>query len=767
VIRNHPSVFVLGFIVIGIAAADRLSVSPYFYLLFTAIAFGTALIALAKRHLTLAAGFSALALGLVSAFHFGIAMSGAGVNHLKQAVAEPTLCHVYGQVADWPELRHGRTEIIIALDSLETRSELKPVVRPVKGRLLLKVTDTTTALQRGDRVAFQARIYPVKTGGTSGFDYGRYLNLRGVFAQAYLPSLLNVWIDKRPMVGILPLVDRLRTAIRRSLERNLSPPAAALASGFLIGETRDIPPEIYRMFRDSGTMHLLAVSGSNVALVVLFFMWVLRPFRLGTGLRSAILLIIIAVFAGLSYGDPSVIRASIMASLVIGARMLGRTYDLNNVIAATALLILLVDPAQLFDVGFQLSFVTAWGLIFIMPRLASLFRDYHERTWYRWLVFPFLIALVAQVVSTPIVAYHFDRFPVIGLAANLIIVPMVSLGVVGILLLLAADLVWPLLGAFVGSLLNLWLESVVAVLQRLGGENIPIWHTGRLMSSPFSLPGVLLIYLLIILAAVAVSRRWARKAMLGVVTVAANVIMAVAMAGAFAGADIRLNIEKVPGGAAVLVQADRSTGADLIITRLSRKAYPIDERVLEPMLRRHGVAGLNRLFVLAADYDAVDDILRLAHNWSVDSLFVARRLASSVADLRAGADSARYHGEVVCFGGHSLGAVAHSYELEEGAIRLSLSPSFRADIVDHLATEMFESSPLEAEAVLIVGRRWSPSAHDWIQLYRAGYDRIVCAEFEQPIMSSWPDLELEPDAIPPDFVTDLSRSGPFRISLSF
>jgi len=767
VIRSHPSVFVLALVVIGIAVADRLPLSQYFYLPFTAIAFGAALMALAKRRWALAAVLSALALGLVSAFHFGMEMSGVGVHHLKRVIAEPTLGHVYGRVADWPELRHGRTEIIIELDSLEVLLESRPVARPVRGRLLLKVSDTTTAVQRGDRVAFRARLYPVRPGGTAGFDYDRYLVLRGVFAQAYLPSLLNVWVDKRPTVGILPLVDRLRTAIRLSLDRNLSPPAAALARGFLIGETRDIPPEIYRMFRDSGTMHLLAVSGSNVALVVLFFMWVLRPFRFGAGPRSAVLLAVIAIFAGLSYGDPSVIRASIMAGLVIGARMLGRSYDLNNIVAATALLILLVEPAQMFDVGFQLSFVTAWGLIFIMPRLAALFREYHERTWYRWLVFPFLIALVAQVVSTPIVAYHFDRFPVIGLAANLVIVPMVSLGVVGILLLLVADLIWPLLGAFVGSLLNLWLVAVVAVLRILGGENIPVWNTGHLMDAPFSLPGVLMIYLLLVLAVVALSKGWARKAALAVVAVAANVVLVIAVAGAFSGSEGRLDIEKVPGGAAVLVQSDRSSSADLIITRLSRKTYPIDERVFEPLLRRRGIDKLGRLIVLASDYDALDDILRLAGNWSVDSLLAGRGLASSIMDIRAGTDSTLYRGEIIFFGGRSTESVTRGYRLGEKVIRLGVDPTFRADIVDRISPEIFASSTPEAKGVLIVGERWSPSAHDWITLYRSGYDRIVCAEFEQPGVSAWPDLEFEPDAVPPDFVTDLSRTGPVRISLSF
>jgi len=191
----------------------------------------------------------------------------------------------------------------------------------------------------------------------------------------------------------------------------LGPVQFALASGFLIGETRDIPTEIYAMFRDSGTLHLLAVSGANVALVIVFFVWAMRPFSLGPGKRSVILLIVIAVFTGVSYGDPSVMRASIMAALVIGARMLGRPFDLNNIIATAALMILLISPAQLFEVGFQLSFVTAWGLVLVVPRVAAKLQTYHERIWYRWLALPLVVAFVAQVFSAPLIAFYFQRIP--------------------------------------------------------------------------------------------------------------------------------------------------------------------------------------------------------------------------------------------------------------------------------------------------------------------------------------------------------------------
>ena len=386
-VRNYPSVFVLVLVVIGIVAADWLVLSPYWLLPAAVVFFMAAAYAVSRQRRSTGIALMGLTFCFVSAFQFGLKYNQAGPGDLRTLLKEPILGRVFGRVSDWPRLKPGRTEIVVDLDSLERSDQVGVDRRRVDGSLLLKVSDTTTALQRGDRVSFRARLYPVRERRRAGFDYGRYLNLKGIGAVAYLPTLLSVEVDRRPALGFYAVVDYLRSAVRGSLDRNLSEQAAGLARGFLIGETRDIPPDIYGMFRDSGTLHLLAVSGSNVALVIFFLIWLMRPFWFSPPVRSAILLTVIVIFAGLSYGDPSVVRASIMATLVIGARLLGRTYDLNNIIAATALVILLIEPAQLFDVGFQLSFATAWGLIFITPRLTPLFKRFHDRRWYRWLVF--------------------------------------------------------------------------------------------------------------------------------------------------------------------------------------------------------------------------------------------------------------------------------------------------------------------------------------------------------------------------------------------
>ncbi len=373
-IRKYPSLLVLLFVVFGIVISDQTRLPCWMFLFGSLACCVGGLIGLTRhsgRESTILFGLSLL---FFSAFNFGIRFYDVGPRHISRVLQNGETYHIFGEVTDWPRLKTNHTEIKITLDSVAT-----DVTRKVRGTILLKLTDTTTALQRGDRVEFRGRIYSVKGSNLPGkFDYQRYLYLKGVYGIVYLPTLLDVRIDKGNRFGIFNYVDKLRASIRGSFYKNLSPTAAALAAGFLIGETRDIPTTIYSRFRDTGTLHLLAVSGSNVALVVLSFMFLLRPFSLSRRKRAVILLLVVFLFALLSYGEPSVMRASVMAALVIAAGVLERRYDLNNVIAATALIILLFDPAQLYDVGFQLSFVTAWGLISLSLEVAPAYRNSNQ-----------------------------------------------------------------------------------------------------------------------------------------------------------------------------------------------------------------------------------------------------------------------------------------------------------------------------------------------------------------------------------------------------
>jgi ComEC/Rec2-related protein len=656
-----------------------------------------------------------------------------------------------------------RTLIVVSLDSLGGRE-----VRKVNGSILVKITDTTTALQRGDRVEFTAYLYPIAPGKVrTGFDRRHYLNLKGIFGTTYLPNALKVRVDRRNRFGLFHVIDRLRDAIRGSLYRNLTKPQSALAAGFLIGETRDIPGPVYKMFRDSGTLHLLAVSGSNVALILIFITFVIRPFKWSRPRRAIILLLVILVFAELSYEEPSVIRASVMAALVILAQLIQRRYDLNNVIACAAVMILLVSPGQLYDVGFRLSFVTAWGLIFILPKLDRLLNRYHNRRWYRWLIFPLMVSVVAQVVSTPVIAYHFGQVPAISVLANLIIVPLVSISVIGILILLVADLIWPLLGIFVGSLLNLVLGSVVQALQLLGGDRMPVIKTAALL--PEGLWGVVTVaaYLLIIGLILSLAAVRARKAILFGVIGAVNIFLLFGAVHGRQSDQWTIHFTTVPGGVAALVSQPSGGVSDLILTGLQASEYQIDTSILGPWLAAKGVNRLHAIFVLSAEYGAIDDCLRLGAVYRADTVTFPATLRHSVADVVLPDSSLTCVSNHLCYfsmqsdqtpdgNGCYAGKSGVLVRLEGGIVLLT----------DHLEECHLDRAPAPRATTLVVGRKWRPTAAEWSDFYDRGYAGIICSKIEPHVATDTYERDFASGSLLPDYLHDLNRLGDIRLRVT-
>jgi len=747
-IRKYPSLLLLLFVVFGIVISDQTRLPCWMFLFGSLACCVGGLIGLTRhssRESTILFGLSLL---FFSAFNFGVRFYDVGPRHISRVLQNGEAYHIFGEVTDWPRLKTNHTEIKIALDSVATDATWK-----VHGTILLKLTDTTTALQRGDRVEFRGRIYSVKGSNLPGkFDYQRYLYLKGVYGIVYLPTLLDVRIDKGNRFGIFNYVDKLRASIRDSFYRNLSPTAAALAAGFLIGETRDIPTSIYSRFRDTGTLHLLAVSGSNVALVVLSFMFLLRPFSLSRRKRAVILLLVVFLFALLSYGEPSVMRASVMAALVIAAGVLERRYDLNNVIAATALIILLFDPAQLYDVGFQLSFVTAWGLIFITPRVAERFRRYHPRFWYRWLIFPLMISVIAQVCSMPLIALYFQRLPVISVVANLIIVPLVSIAVIGIILLLVAHLILPLLGMFVGSLLNQLLNLVVYLLGVLGGENIPLIKVGDL--SPWA---VLLFYAYLGLMVVSLkSRRIRRMTLISLVA-----IINVSLVGGLVGSiqqpeSTNIYAFTVPGGVAAVVKQSGANDGDLIVTGLAGRDYEIDDRIIVPILEGLEISRINSFFVVSADFDAIDDLVRLAERYRVETIHVAAALEKSFADVV----------RTICAEGEARRVVPY-YQKRPTSGKPGYYPSRLGVLVDLDSTVVLFTDRMEPQQLTLIPRKERQAL-------------VVCGRFNIESTdltkgSPWPDIEqtrlrllglFSPGELAPASVYNLDKLGAVKVEIS-
>jgi ComEC/Rec2-related protein len=612
-------VIALAAIVAGILIADMLGTPAWLFFVIVISIFPLAIVFYFKRKPIHTSVLGLLCLLLLAGFEYSFRYNTFPPKHVVHYADSGKVYRIFGTIDDWPVVREHRTSLYCTVDSIASGNDINPCL----GRIVVSIGVETTRLQYGDRIYFESKLYTIKGGkNPSGLDFKRYLNLKTVFAAAYLPHHFSIQVDPLERRHYLRVIDDLRDAILNTFRLTLEPDAAALASGFLIGETREIPSEIYNYFRDSGTLHLLAVSGSNVGLVVLLFVFLLRASPLGVGRKTILLLFIVLLFCFLSNNQPSVVRASVMAGLVLLGHTLQRKIDLNNIIAAAAMIILIVQPTQLFDIGFQLSFATAWGLIFITPRIMLLFKAVQKRWYYKYIIFPFIISFVAQIVAMPIVAFYFQRFPAISFIANLIIVPLVSMIVIGEMILLLASLIYPLFGSFVGSLLNPLFLLTIDLLEQFGTGSM------RMMIN-YQIPSIIILTYLtaVVLITLSISMKKARRTLIFFLLATVNYLL---IAAVFHNRyDYKLTVFSTPGG---IVSVNELSETQLVMSNLPLKDYLICENIIESYLRGKNIKKFD-IIVLSSQYQDIKEAAFMSSIYDSNKLYIPLGGANLLADL--------------------------------------------------------------------------------------------------------------------------------------
>jgi competence protein ComEC len=219
----------------------------------------------------------------------------------------------------------------------------------------------------------------------------------------------------------------IRARAEAALGRGMPTREAALARGFVLGEDEQIDEGTTEDFRRAGLSHLLAVSGQNVALLVLLAMPVLAA--LGLPLRTRLLWVLglIAVYVPLAGAGPSIQRAGIMGALSVLATLAGRRASRFYALVFAALVLLVLEPGIAADVGWQLSFAAVLGILLLAaPLRDGMAARIGTRGWRRALAEAAAMTIAATLATAPLIAFHFEAISTMTLVANLLALPAVA-----------------------------------------------------------------------------------------------------------------------------------------------------------------------------------------------------------------------------------------------------------------------------------------------------------------------------------------------------
>ena len=331
--------------------------------------------------------------------------------------------------------------------------------------LYLQQDSAVTRLKSGDELLISARISPpLNNRNFDEFDYARFLMRKGISGTGYVAS--GKWTilssNTPPLSSANSSISLQRDgmnnfdlkSVASSCRRNMvslyqelgfTGDELAVLSALTIGDKTELSDSVRESYSVAGASHILALSGLHIGLLYTLLFFILKPIarrgNIGRVIRSVLLLILLWAFAFFTGLSPSVVRSVSMFSILAMADMVGRQPLSLNTLAAAAWLMLFCNPAWLFDVGFQLSFLAVASILLIQKPIYHLITVKGRIGKYIWGLIS--VSVAAQIGTAPLVMFYFSRFSVHFLLTNLVVIPFITIILyAAVIMLLLTPLSW-------------------------------------------------------------------------------------------------------------------------------------------------------------------------------------------------------------------------------------------------------------------------------------------------------------------------------------
>jgi competence protein ComEC len=548
---------------------------------------------------------------------------------------EPGIVTVRGVLRETPSLRLFEQD---EKESWRTMSRLEIVAlrphhqdwRPATGRIAVTTAGILTNFFSGQVVEITGVIAPPRIAAAEGlFDYRAYLRQLGIYYQLKVASEQGWQVISSPRAP--PLADRFRAWAKKTLARGLpaEDESLRLEWALTLGWKTALTDEVSEPFVRAATYHIFAVDGLRMAIIFGIFLGLFRALGFSRAVIGLALLPVLWFYVALTGWPASAIRATVMLTIIILGWALKRPSDLINSLFAAALIILVWEPQQLFQAGFQLSFFVVLCLILTVPILHNLIQrlfapdpllpEQLRRSWHPALRVPVVYAgdlvitsLAAWLGSLPLVAYYFNIITPISTPANVLAVPLCAL-------VLISNFASLLLAGWLPAAAELFNHAGWALMEciRISSHWFTKWPAAYLYVPAPSLFTSALYYLLLL----GVVTSWLFRPALRRVKFA-TIALLIAIWGWQCSqhtATTRLTILPLNGGAAVFLDAPGSKN-DLLVDCGAERAVQLTTK---PFLRAQGIDHLQTLLLTHGDVQQIGGAELIVRLFSVGEVGVS------------------------------------------------------------------------------------------------------------------------------------------------
>ncbi len=286
-----------------------------------------------------------------------------------------------------------------------------------RGKVLLTIYGECE-IKQGDKVSFDGKIVSLDVKDLLDGEYALYKNNIKYTAKT---NVNNVKISS----GKLTIFERIKQRTKTNIISVMGDEIGGVAYALMFGDKSMIESDIYSAFRASGTAHLLAISGLHIAILIGIIYLLIEKINIRKLYKFLIMFGLMFLYCFMCGFGPSVVRASVMGLVMIGCKLLGKKYDSLNSLGLACMMILLVRPMAIFDVGFLLSFVAVFAIILFSKTLDKI---NIKQKWLKNIITTMLLTTIITIMTYPITASFFGEVAIYSVLANLVVIPLFSAG---------------------------------------------------------------------------------------------------------------------------------------------------------------------------------------------------------------------------------------------------------------------------------------------------------------------------------------------------
>lgn len=540
-----------------------------------------------------------------------------------------------GEIVEAPQMKGDKIKLTLSLNRVLTSPP-----RETFGKILLTLLGDATDLRKGDQIRFATKLKePLNYKNPGGFDYVRYLKRKGIAATAFIKSEKSIGLlERAPLSPWERGITRFKEKTKERLSQQGNREGQGIIVALLWGDHSLLDLKTKELFRSQGINHLLIISGLHFAIFsFLVFQFILNLTRLFPRLLLLLnvrklaavgTLLFLTLYYFFCEPSPSITRAYIAIVCYLVALLLNRSRDWLNVLFLAALIILVIEPANLFNLSFQFSFTAVLSLVLIFPVLRRRIVKAQDREEEgkqprykrasRWVlgkfVDLFLVNLSIFIGLTPLLIFYFHRLQGFSILMNLWAVPYFEIFVVPLgLIALVIQMISPSFSSLLFSLDLEFIRGTLWMLQKASDSLPQPW----LVFPPR--PWELLVYYILVLTLILQIRPRFKKTIVFAILVIFLADVGWTLRSMYVGDEFKITHLDVGQGDSLLVELPGAKR--VLVDGGGSPFFDIGENVLIPFLLYKRIPHLDAVCATHSDLDHYGGLVSLIKNYRIQELW--------------------------------------------------------------------------------------------------------------------------------------------------